>query len=66
MVANPATIQKAIEKGELITEPPTLSAEDAINKRRQHALSLFALFEKTSRFTLRTHNEGPGKIDRLG
>ena len=44
MIANPATIQKAIEKGEPITEPPSLSAEDAITKlfdqRRQRAPDL--------------------------
>jgi hypothetical protein len=44
VVANPATIRKAIEMGEPITEPPRLSDEDAINKlfenRREHALSL--------------------------
>jgi len=43
-VASPATIQKAIEKGEPISEEPPLSVEAAINKlfdqRRQHALSL--------------------------
>jgi hypothetical protein len=48
VVASPATIQKAIEKGEPITEPPSLSAEDAITKlfdqRRQHALSLVSSF----------------------
>ena len=44
IIANPATIQRAIERGEPITEPPRLSAEDAITKlfdeRKQHALSL--------------------------
>jgi hypothetical protein len=44
IIASPATIQRAIEKGEPITEPPRLSAEDAITKlfdeRKQHALSL--------------------------
>jgi hypothetical protein len=48
VVASPATIQKAIEKGEPITEPPRLSAEDTITKlfdeRRQHALSLVSSF----------------------
>ena len=48
VVASPATIQKAIEKGEPITEPPGLSPEDAItklfNERRQHALSLASSF----------------------
>ena len=44
VVVSQATIQKAMDKGESITEPPTLSAEDAVNKlfdkRRQHALSI--------------------------
>jgi hypothetical protein len=48
VIANPATIQKAIEKGEPITEPPSLSAEDAItklfDKRRERALSLVSSF----------------------
>jgi hypothetical protein len=48
VVASPAAIQKAVEKGEPITEPPRLSAEDAITKlfdeRRQHALSLVSSF----------------------
>jgi len=43
-IASPATIQKAIEKGEPITEEVPLSIEAAINKlfeqRRQHALTL--------------------------
>ena len=43
-VASSATIQKAIEKGEPISEEPPLSVEAAINKlfdqRRQHALTL--------------------------
>ena len=44
VVANPATIQKAIEKGEPISEEPPLSIDAAINRlfdqRRKHALSL--------------------------
>ena len=48
IIANPAAIQRAIEKGEPITELPHLSAEDAITKlfdeRKQHALSLVSSF----------------------
>ncbi|SRR5260221_450695 len=44
IVASPATIQQAIEKGLPVTEAPRLSVEDAINQlfdqRRQHALAL--------------------------
>jgi hypothetical protein len=44
IVASPATLQKAKEKGLLITEPPRLSDEDAISKlfdeRKQYALSV--------------------------
>jgi len=44
IVASPATIQKAKEKGLLITEAPRLSDEDAISKlfdeRKQYALSV--------------------------
>ena len=41
VVASPATIQKAIEKGEPITEPPRLSAEDAITKLFNSAADKF-------------------------
>jgi hypothetical protein len=43
IIASPATIQRAIERGEPITEPPRLSTEDAITKlfdeRKQHTLA---------------------------
>jgi hypothetical protein len=59
----------------LFENGPITSARDQINDNDERGtfteitvsvVPFFFVTEETSRFTLRTHNEWPGKIDRLG